>query len=100
MAPRDVHRHSHRGQSVVEPFLRLACCFLEDPEVDRNDETRLLGEGDELGWTDEAEHRVLPADQRLYTDDAARSKVYLRLIPKAKLVPLNGVVQLALADEA
>src|SRR4051812_20377251 len=43
---------------------------------------------------------MLPTDQRLDAHDPAGTKVDLRLVPQTKFVSLNGVVQLALTDEA
>ena len=43
----------------------------KDPVADFTDEARLLGQGGELGWFDEAKFGMAPPDQCLGLPDAA-----------------------------
>src|SRR4051812_44710698 len=67
--------------------------------IEGDDEPRFLCKGDELVWAYEAKNRMLPANEGLDTHNLASAEVDLRLIAQPQLTALDGVVQLALADE-
>ena len=66
----DVDVHAHASPSKMEPLpgAGLATGFGEDPGAQRHDESRLFGEGDEVGRRDEAALRLLPAPVRHYAE--------------------------------
>ena len=62
------------------PRTRLAAGFLQHPPSDRQDQAVLLGDRDELEWRDDAQRRVVPADQRLELADGPTVKRDDRLV--------------------
>ena len=63
----------------------MGAASLQDPVADRDDQPRFLGERDELIRRNEPVFGVMPADQRLDTDDAAARDADLRLEVKLEL---------------
>ena len=88
------HVHGH-GQLTVAgvrapPACRLPARRLEDPSSDGDDEAGLLGDRDEPIGGDDAEARVLPAQQRLEADDGAVVQLDHRLVHHTQLIALEG----------
>jgi hypothetical protein len=54
--------------------------------TERKDEAGLLGETDEVAGRDEPTHRVIPAHERFYADDAAALERDDRLVVDGELV--------------
>ncbi|GCC44573.1 hypothetical protein chiPu_0028521, partial [Chiloscyllium punctatum] len=86
---RQVHRDLHRNR----PGGRLAAGFAKDPFAHLDDQAALLRERDEVTGRHEAAHRMVPARQRLETDDLAarnaRASDRLRLVVERQLAVLD-----------
>ena len=68
---------------------------MHDPLGEPVDEVGLLGERDEAVRREEAQGRVLPADERLHGVDAAVGEPGLRLVVQHQLARVDRVAQLA-----
>ena len=93
---RDVHAHPRRrarGQPL--PHVRLPAGLLDHPAPHRDDEARLLRDGDELRRRHEAAIRVAPAQQRLRTDHPPGADGEDRLVVEDELVPFERSFKLA-----
>ena len=72
----------------------------QDPRADRDDEPVALGQRDEAQRRDDAEDRVVPAQQRLDAGHAAVVEGDERLVDEAQLAVGEGVAQAALELQA
>jgi hypothetical protein len=79
------------------PTRDLAAGLLEHPRSEREDQTTVLGELDELGGGEDSPLGVVPPDERLGSDDAVITYRDDRLVVEPKLVPIDGSSQLVLA---
>ena len=88
---RQVHRHERFVASCrgIAPCARLATGRLEHPAAERQDQPRLLGQGDERNWWDQATDGMLPADEGLEPDDPFGREVDQRLVVQAELAALD-----------
>jgi hypothetical protein len=87
LAGRHVHGHGERpARRQFGPVGQLAAGFLQHQPPDANNEPAILGDGNEIAGRDDAEPWMLPADQRLHTDDAAVAEANLRLILHKELL--------------
>src|SRR5207237_535890 len=59
------------------------------PRTDRDNQPGILGDGNEIGWRNEAAGRVTPADQRLERADAVLLEVKQRLVVELELAALD-----------
>ena len=73
------------------PLRGLAARGVEDGGADRDDESGVLGEMEELRGREDAELRVLPAQQRLDPDDLGAGEAHDRLVVDAELAAVDGV---------
>ena len=76
-------------------MLALLARLAKDVQAEFADQSRLLGDGDELTGIDHAPARVVPAHQSLDTDRPAGGDVHDRLIEEAELAPLDGPFEVA-----
>src|SRR5204863_9227344 len=75
VSSRDVHCDPRRWKAGVEPALRLPAGFVEDPRVDLDYEPGFLGERHELVRSEQAENRVLPANECFDANDLGRPEI-------------------------
>ncbi|MCY1330982.1 hypothetical protein D9M69_166320 [compost metagenome] len=93
LARADIHRHDQPGGvRVPGPGHQLGAGGLERPAAQRQDQAGFLGQGNELGGEHDAAFRVLPAHERLRTDDAAGA-VHLRLEIQQQVLVLQALAQ-------
>ncbi len=90
---RDVDPDPHRRQAGVPPVSQVVADAAQNPFADRNDESRLLAQADEVARRDQPPRRMVPPDQRFERDDFLPVAVEDRLIVKDQLIALEGVVQ-------
>src|SRR5207248_10826217 len=76
------------------PLLALAQCLVEDVAREGVDQARLLGDGKELGGSEQAARRVPPADERLDARDGVRREVELRLVVEREVSARERLAQL------
>jgi hypothetical protein len=81
------------------PGADLRAGRLQDPLPNRHDEPGHLRQGDELGGWDQAELRVLPAQQRLRPPNLAAAQVHHRLIVEHQLAVLERLPEAVLEGE-
>ena len=79
---RDVDTDLHRYRRAVVPPGGLVAGPGEYPRADRDDQSAVLGEGDELQWRQGAALRMVPAQQRLETDGRPAGQLDDRLVPQ------------------
>ena len=95
---RQIHRHDHRWMTAIQPLLELVHGSPEHPLADRQDQTAILGNRNELHRRNRAKLGVTPAQQCLHTDHLAVAKGKLRLEMQLKLIvlqrPMHRVNQL------
>ena len=72
---------------------RLATRLFQRPGSERDDQSGLLGQRDELHRRNESPLRVLPTDQRLEPEQCAGVERDHRLVVDAHLAPLDGAVE-------
>ena len=77
------------------PGRRFAARLLQNPVADRNDEPGLLRQRDERGRQDQTPLRMLPAHERLETDDLP-ADFSLRLVIQAQFVTHQSLAQIEL----
>jgi hypothetical protein len=92
---RKVHGNSESVVAVRldSPARGLGACFAEHPRPDRNDESRLLGDVEELVGLHHAALAVLPAHERLEAHDFGGLEVHERLVVHAELAPHERAAQ-------
>ena len=86
--------HTHRKQACTTPALRLPTGRLQHPLSDRDDQSGLFGQRDEVTRWDHTHHRVLPTDQGLDADHALGVDGVLRLIMQHHALLLDGLFDL------
>ena len=96
LAGRHVDRHAER---VVTPGGELPARLAQDPRPDGDDEPVALGQRDEAQRRDDAEDRVVPAQERLDAADAAVVERDQRLVDEVQLAVVERVAQAALELE-
>ena len=101
LASRDVHPH---GEGLVVgsrqlPAPRVAARLVQNPLPDRDDQTGLLGERDEVGRRQEAAVRVLPAHEGLHAHDRAGFHRDLGLEVDPELLTLDRLPECVLGVE-
>src|SRR6266545_5645003 len=96
---RDVHRDFNRRAFAV-PLLSLTAGLLDGPLADRQDQSRVFGDANELGGTHDVLSAAVPANQRFHSGDRLGAQVELRLIVKDELVTLQRLVQRGLQCES
>ena len=89
-----------RDTDRVRPGLQLTARFLHHPGADRHDQSRLLGERNELGRSAQSVVGVLPAQQRLERIDAAVGGGHNRLEVQAQLRTIERTAQRRLHRES
>src|SRR5262245_8751478 len=85
----EVHRHAHARETEALPTLRIDRRLPEHPLTDGDDQTRRLEQRQEVTGRKEPGFRMLPAQQRLGSHNAAGVPLDLRLVVQPKLVPLQ-----------
>jgi len=85
LARRKVHRHPDPRQPRLLPSLVLDAGLVQDPLPHRDDQTGAFRDRDKIHRPDQAEFRVLPADQRFRPDDLAGRQINLRLVIEDEL---------------
>src|SRR5690349_19028452 len=91
---REVDRHL-QGTPVLLLERGAPCARLvQHPFPERDDQTRLLCERDELERTELTLGRVLPADERFVAGDLVRLEVDDRLVFERELTALERIAQL------
>ena len=88
---RDVDRDPQVGANRRQllPRLQLPARLAQNPQAERQDEARLLGDGDEIEWRHHAEDRVLPAGERFEADDRVTVERDDGLIEHLELVAIE-----------
>src|SRR5919106_291976 len=81
---------------VDRPVARLTAGLSQHPAPERDDESTLLRQRDELGGGDQTPALVLPTDQGLDTEKRTLFQTDDRLVVKDELVLLYSVLELAL----
>src|SRR4051794_17352865 len=77
------------------PYDHLAACLRQHPAVNCADEARLLRQWHELTRSHQSMLGVLPAHQRLESQDMLRAQLHNGLVVDCQLLPLNGLTQLS-----
>jgi len=97
----DVHAHAEAACEVVVslPFGCLRARLLEHPASEGDDETRLLGDGDELLRLQQPELRVVPAHEGFHPDRLAALEVDDGLVVEDELPLVHRSLQLGRAFE-
>ena len=91
-----VHCHAQARQVVLAPALADPAGLGDHPFVDRDDQPRLLGEGEKVEGTHQTPHGMAPADQRLGTDDPPTAQIDLRLVEQFEFLVGEGMAQFRL----
>ena len=100
LASADVHRQREVGRFRPRtPSQQLSARGFQHPLAQGLDQPRFLGQGNELGGSDQAAARMLPTHQRLGARDAAVT-IHLRLGVKNELAFPHASAQLDLQDGA
>ena len=99
----DPEEHVGRRQPLAEPSRCVRARLAQDPVADRQDRARLFGDLDEAARGDQTALRMLPPNERLDSGQLAGRQVDDRLVGEAKLIELDGPLELdaqlvALAD--
>ena len=81
-------------------FCELLASFIQDPDGDRLDQPRLLGDRDELVRRDHPELAVMPSQQRLESDEMSVLKIDDRLVVHRQLVAVDRTTQVHLEADA
>src|SRR5712691_12630587 len=85
----DVHADTQGGaRGFRSPSRGLPARFDENEFPDRNNQPRILGQGDELRRRDYSAFRMLPAHEGLEADDRAGLEIDDRLVDEPQLVAL------------
>src|SRR4029077_15301832 len=71
----------------------------DGPLADRQNQTSVFGDTNELGRTQDVLSAAVPANQRFHSGDRLRAQVELRLIVKDELVMLQRLMQRSLECE-
>ena len=87
--PRLIYGNHHRLLSIVYPSAHCAADFLQNEEIQLDNESVLFGYRNEIPGGDEAEFLAVPADKRLGALDVARTQPVLRLEVALEFVPLQ-----------
>jgi hypothetical protein len=98
LARRQVDGYRHGAQALALPG-QLFAGAPQHPLADGQDQAGLFGQADEAARRDQAQFRMLPAQQRLEADDLAARQARLRLVVHTKLVALERAPQRALEAE-
>jgi hypothetical protein len=77
----------------VPPRAQVMADPPQHPLADRNDESRLFGQADEIAGRDQPSGRMVPPDQCLQRDDLLPVAVEDRLIMNHQLFALHRVMQ-------
>ena len=77
---RQIDRHAGNIESGLAPLRHLPAGLADRPQADLLDQAALFGQRDEFRRRDLAEHRIVPARQRLDAVDGAVDGSDLRLI--------------------
>ena len=72
----------------------LAAGLLQDPSAKGNDRTGRFGDGNELGWREQAAARVAPPNKRLDSGQVAGVDVDDRLVVKLELALGDGSLEI------
>ena len=91
LAGREVHTDLERDPELLLPGLRLAARLLEHQPVDGHDGAVVLGQLDEVRRQQKAVLGVVPAHQRLRTDDAAVGQGDEGLVVHLYFAPVDDV---------
>ena len=86
--------HGKGGEAGIKAIQQLAG-MVQYPAAQGQDEPGLLGQRDEIGGRDHAALRVLPAHQRLGSQQVAGG-VHHRLVVQQKLVARQALADIAL----
>src|SRR5690625_2042997 len=92
---RDVDGKTHGWQAQLAPAGGLLAHLPQQPVAQRDDQTRLLGDRNELLGRDFTEFDTVPAQQRLEADDLQTAQVNLRLVADRELTGAHRVAQAA-----
>jgi hypothetical protein len=95
----DVDHDGAAKEALPLPAVDLADHLTKDPAPDRNDQSTLLGEADELPREQQTAAGVPPAKECLETDDRAAPEVDHRLVVEEQLATLDGQGEVALELE-
>src|SRR6185437_13752759 len=90
---RKIDRHRNGGKAFTLPGHVLDARAPENPSANRNDESRLFGERNELRGRKIAKLRVRPSQQSLNAADLAGRNLELGLIVQCELIEFNCVTQ-------
>src|SRR4029077_8435093 len=88
-----------RGEPVL-PGADLPAGFLEHPLADGNHETNIFCSLKELEWRNQTLAGMVPADERLETNDTATVEADDGLIEKLELMVVEGSVKIAFQLQA
>ncbi len=77
----------------MQGLLRVVTGRFQYPVAEGENQTGLLCQGDKLIRHQQAELRMIPADQRLYGDNTRGVVAVARLINQAELLLFKGVAQ-------
>src|SRR6188472_906445 len=92
----DAERQWAELREAAAPVDRLCTCGPEHPSADRDDETHLLGEGNEVERRDQSAIRMLPAQERLGARDRLVRELHVRLVVDVELAALERVAEVRL----
>src|SRR5690625_3732863 len=90
---RDVDGKTHGWQAQLAPAGGLLAHLPQQPVAQRDDQTRLLGDRNELLGRDLTQLDTVPAQQRLEADDLQAAQVNLRLVADRELTGAHRVTQ-------
>src|SRR5437763_8364294 len=85
---------------LASPELQLPTRLLQHPTADIGDQPSLLGHVNEIAGSDKSALRMLPAEQRLDSHDAAGIERHHRLIVNSKLIPLQRAAEIGLQAQS
>ena len=88
----DRHREFDAG---VKPFAQLPHRPFKDPHRHRTDQRRTFGDVDEVARRETAEHRVVPADQRLDASDGVVVERAFWLVEQFEFVMLDRAAEVS-----
>ena len=101
LAGRQVHRDRDRLLTRRHrPVDRISDRSGEHPLADFDDDSRLLGQRNELSWRHHAAVRVVPAHQRFGPDDLLRAQLHDRLIHHRQFATIHCLAQIGLQLDA